>query len=89
MNYKIYKPTRDGLELIDSTNDWAVVSAYKGFRLNIVIRDTANDLPGDLDTITCEQYGIRGESTMFSACVVIACAALTPILILIGILTNN
>ena len=87
MNYRIYTQTRDGLHLQEVTSDWRTVSAYKACCLNIIVKDSANDLPSDLESITCEQYGVK-EGTLYGAGVVMACIVLMPLLGLLAWLTQ-
>ena len=87
MNYRIYTQTRDGLHLQEVASDWSTVSAYKACCLNIIVKDSANDLPSDLESITCEQYGVK-EGTTYSAGVVMACIVLMPLLGLLAWLTQ-
>lgn len=67
----------------EETNDYRV---YKGRQ---IVKDSANDLPSDLDRVKPSQYGVADSRVMESATVLFACIGGGAILLIGAIVYNT
>jgi len=86
MSYTIYKINRSGKTLFMENLNYIEAEYLRSCCKNIVIEDSANSMPSDIDTVEPKDYGVASESNMFSASVICACIGLVPVLILLSVI---
>lgn len=88
--YNIYLKDEGKLELIETGATYARAEVYLSQCSDIVVRDAAHDLDAmGLDGVRCADYGVSSPSVMFSASVVMGCAAITGVFVIISLIFRN